>query len=128
MANRRNPSGSSRAPKKFGAWLALFAALGLSLASGHGLHAHERSDLRGDPPKWSASEGRVAGGQADLHDGTLCSACRSRSDAKLAVATVPGIAGELSERSHCATTLRTTPRATGRWQDAPAPPRAPPTA
>ncbi len=128
MANLHSPSSPSRAQKPLGAWLALLAALGLLLASGHGLHAHERPDLRSDLPHWTASDGRAASGPADLHDGAFCNACRVRSESKLAIASVQTIVGQRFERSPRPSPRSAPTRATGRWQDAPAPPRAPPSA
>ncbi len=127
MANRRTQPDPRRSPKILGAWLALLAAAGLSLAAGHGLHAHERPDLRIDLAHWTASDGRPASGHADLDDGSLCSACRTRCESKLCV-DLPTIAGDHSRHSHRPLLPASAPRAANRWRDVAAPPRAPPIA
>lgn len=112
-----------------GLWLALVASLGLTLASGHGLHADDRLDLRTEVAQLTAGDPAPPADGTDLHDSSHCVFCRASSDSKtlafhaMSAASVP--ATRSTQQAGWATTDQ---GAKARWIAATAPPRAPPTA
>ena len=116
-------------PARLGVGLALVATLGLTLASGHGLHAEDRLDLRADVAQLATGDTGPPASTPEAHDGSQCVFCRARSDSKaLALHATPATGNPIERpRQHMGWRLIVQGGHT-RWITAPASPRAPPIA